>query len=80
MVTQKISLWGNSLGVRLPQSIVKQIGLEAGNTISISIEGNKIVLSPVRPTYSLQELLQDVSPDLQHQEVDWCEPEGDKVW
>lgn len=80
MVTQKISLWGNSLGVRLPQSIVKQIGLEAGNTISISTEGNKIVLSPVRPTYSLQELLQDVSPDLQHQEVDWGDPEGDEVW
>lgn len=80
MVTQKISLWGNSLGVRLPQSIVKQIGLEAGNTISISTEGNKIVLSPVRSTYSLQELLQDVTPDLQHQEVDWGEPEGDEVW
>ncbi len=80
MVTQKIALWGNSLGVRLPQAIVQEIGLRAGSTLSIVVEGNKIVLSPTSPKYSLQDLLKDVTSDQQHDEVDWGEPMGDETW
>jgi antitoxin MazE len=80
MATQKVALWGNSLGVRLPQSIVQQIGLRAGTTISISTEGDKIILSPTKPKYTLKELLKDVTPDQQHDEMDWGEPQGDEFW
>ena len=80
MITQKIALWGNSLGVRLPQSIVQQIGLKAGSVISISAEGDKIVLAPEGPKYTLQELLRDATPEQQHDEVDWGDPQGEEVW
>jgi antitoxin MazE len=80
MVTQKLSLWGNSLGVRLPQSIAQQIGLKAGSVISISTEGDKIILVPERAKYTLQELLKDVTPEQQHDEIDWGEPQGEEVW
>jgi antitoxin MazE len=80
MVTQKLVLWGNSLGVRLPQSIAQQIGLKAGSVISISTEGDKIVLVPERPKYTLQELLKDATPEQQHDEIDWGEPQGEEVW
>lgn len=80
MVSQKIALWGNSLGVRLPQSIAQQIGLKPGSVISISMEGDKIVLTPEKPKYSLQELLKDATPDQQHDEVDWGVPQGEEVW
>jgi antitoxin MazE len=80
MVTQKIALWGNSLGVRLPQAIVQQIGLKAGETVSISTEGDKIILSPAKAKYTLQELLKDATPDQQHGEVDWGEPQGAEFW
>lgn len=80
MATQKIALWGNSLGVRLPQAIVQEIGLKAGSIINIATEGNKIVLSAASPKYTLQELLKDAKPEQQHDEVDWGEPIGDEVW
>jgi antitoxin MazE len=80
MVTQKIAQWGNSLGVRLPQAIVQQIGLKAGTVITISTEGDKIVLSLAKPKYTLQELLKDVKPEQQHDEIDWGEPHGEEVW
>jgi antitoxin MazE len=80
MVTQKIAQWGNSLGVRLPQAIAQQIGLKAGTVITISTEGDKIVLSPAKPKYTLQELLKDVKPEQQHDEIDWGEPHGEEVW
>jgi antitoxin MazE len=80
MVTQKIAQWGNSLGVRLPQAIAQQIGLKAGTVITISTEGDKIVLSPAKPKYTLQELLKDVKSEQQHDEIDWGEPQGEEVW
>jgi antitoxin MazE len=70
MVTQKVSIWGNSLGIRLPQTILQQMGLKQGDLVAISTEGNKIILSPARPRYTLDELLKDVTPDRQHDEVD----------
>jgi antitoxin MazE len=80
IVTQKIAQWGNSLGVRLPQAIAQEIGLKAGTIISISTEGDKIILSPAKPKYTLQELLKNVTPEQQHDEVDWGEPQGEEVW
>ncbi|ALF54009.1 MazF family transcriptional regulator [Nostoc piscinale CENA21] len=71
MVTQKISIWGNSLGIRLPQTIIQQMGLKQGDLVAISTEGNKIILSPAKPKYTLDQLLQDITPDRQHDEVDW---------
>lgn len=80
MVTQKVSMWGNSLGIRLPQTIIQQMGLKQGDLVAISTEGNKIVLSPTRPKYTLDELLQNTTPDRQHAEVDWGEPVGEESW
>lgn len=80
MATQKIALWGNSLGVRLPQAIVQEIGLKVGSIITISTEGGKIVLSAASPKYTLQELLKDAISEQQHDEVAWGGPLGDEAW
>jgi antitoxin MazE len=80
MVTQKISIWGNSLGIRLPQTIIQQMGLKQGDLVTISTEGNKIILSPAKPRYTLDQLLQDVTPDRQHDEADWGQPVGEESW
>ncbi|MBW4602364.1 MAG: AbrB/MazE/SpoVT family DNA-binding domain-containing protein [Calothrix sp. FI2-JRJ7] len=52
MITQKVSLWGNSLEIKLPQSIIQQMGLKQGDLVGISTEENKIILSPARPRYT----------------------------
>ncbi|NES77023.1 MULTISPECIES: AbrB/MazE/SpoVT family DNA-binding domain-containing protein [Okeania] len=80
MVTRKVSIWGNSLGVILPQAIIQEVGLKEGTTVSISTEGNKIILSPTKPKYSLEELLKEATPDMQHDELDWGESMGAESW
>ena len=80
MVTQKVRMWGNSLGVRLPQIITNQLGLQEGASVDMSIEGHKIILSPTKPKYTLDELLKDVTPQMQHDELDWGEPIGEENW
>lgn len=79
MITQKISAWGNSLGVRLPQAIVQQVGWKEGAIVSITIKDNKVVLSTAKPTYTLDELLKNATPEMQHDEVDWGEL-GEESW
>jgi antitoxin MazE len=80
MVIQKVSVWGNSLGIRLPQTIIQQMGLNPGDLIAISIEGNRIILAPAKPRYTLDELLKDVTSEQQHDEMDWGEPVGEERW
>lgn len=79
MITQKISMWGNSLGVRLPQAIVQQIGWEEGALVTISIEDNRIILTSTKPKYTLEELLKNVTPEMQHDEIDFGELVGEEI-
>jgi antitoxin MazE len=80
MSTLKVSQWGNSLGIRLPQALVQQVGWKEGALVSITIEDNKLILSSAKPKYTLEELLKDAKPELQHDEIDWGEPVGEENW
>ncbi|MEB3174074.1 MAG: AbrB/MazE/SpoVT family DNA-binding domain-containing protein [Cyanobacteriota bacterium] len=80
MITQKIAKWGNSLGIRLPQPIIQQFGWKEGEQIAITVKDQQIILSPARPRYSLEELLQEARPDSQHPEADWGEAQGEEAW
>lgn len=79
-ITQKVCIWGNSLGVKLPQVITQQIKLQEGELINISVEDNKIILSPIKPKYTLDELLKNMTPEMQHDELDWGESVGEEIW
>ena len=80
MIEQKIGMWGNSLGIRLPKTITEQVDLQEGEIVCISIEGNNIILSPARPKYSLDDLLKDATPEMQHDELDWGQAIGEENW
>ncbi|MBF2055651.1 MAG: AbrB/MazE/SpoVT family DNA-binding domain-containing protein [Cyanobacterium sp. T60_A2020_053] len=80
MITQKITKWGNSLGIRIPQAITQQIKLTEGALLNISIEDNKIILTPTKPKYTLEELLKNSTAEMQHDELDWGEPVGEENW
>jgi antitoxin MazE len=80
MITQKVRAWGNSLGIRIPQAILQQIGITEGSTVSLSVEGNRVIISPTRLKYSLEDLLQNADPASQHNEVEWGDPVGEEQW
>ncbi|MDO8729493.1 MAG: AbrB/MazE/SpoVT family DNA-binding domain-containing protein [bacterium] len=45
----KLSKWGNSLGVRLPQYIAERTGLTSGDYLYITLRDNgEIVIKPVK--------------------------------
>jgi putative addiction module antidote len=43
-VERKIRRVGNSLGITLPSDMLKNIGIEEGDSVYVSSEGNKIVI------------------------------------
>jgi len=43
--------------ISLPKAIVKTLGLKVGSKLDLSIEDNKIVLTPQREDSNLEELL-----------------------
>ena len=43
--------------VSIPKAIVKTLGLEVGSKLELSLEDNKIILSPVKEELTLEALL-----------------------
>ncbi|WP_330203434.1 AbrB/MazE/SpoVT family DNA-binding domain-containing protein [Cyanobacterium sp. DS4] len=76
-----ISKWGNSLAVRIPKAIASQLQLTEGSEISIDVVEKNIIIKPThqRKKYTLEELLEGMTPEKQHNEVDWGEPVGEEV-
>ena len=74
----QVNQWGNSLAVRIPKSFAEHIHIKSGSEIEMNITDDSIVLS--KPTYSLDNLLNNVTPKNLHDETDWGTPQGNEVW
>lgn len=67
----QITKWGNSLGLRLPQALASQIGIAAGQRVEVVAEGNRLVIQPAPPTYKLEDLLTNMTPEAMADAFDW---------
>ncbi len=79
-MNSKLTRWGNSLGVRIPKQIAEKARLSEGDEIEISQEGNKVILTSRKKSYSLDELLEGMTEEHLHSEVDWGKSEGTEQW
>ncbi len=83
-MTTSVKKWGNSLAVRIPQTIAEQANLEEGAKVSFRIsEEGCVVLIPQRKRkkqYTLDELLEGVTPEHFEGEMDWGESRGEENW
>ncbi len=76
-----ITKWGNSLAIRIPRSVAEQVHITEGTAINFSVEGNSIVITPQkRKKYTLDELLEGMTPDKFHPELDSGNAVGNEDW
>jgi antitoxin MazE len=75
----KIARWGNSLGVRIPREIAGRVGLAEGASVEIETKNDRIVLTPARPRYRLEDLLAGMTPRKMHAAYDWGPDKGREV-
>lgn len=69
------------LSVTIPWTIAEALKLIPGSEVQLEIVNNEIVLKPQERTeYTLEELLEGVTPELIHGELDWGSPVGNEEW
>jgi len=77
----RVQKWGNSLAVRIPRSFAGEACIGQNSLVELSVEDGRIVLLPVvEPKVSLAQLLEGVTEENRHQEVDTGSAMGGEVW
>lgn len=74
----RVTKWGNSLGIRIPRPLAERTGLKEGTPIVFEVGDDAIVIR--RKRYSLEALVDQVTPENLHHEVDTGRPVGREVW
>ncbi len=81
---QTIQKWGNSLAVRIPKSLARELGLQQGSEVELSSEEGALVLKPrlkrVRRKYNLEEMLAGITDENTQPFIDLGSPVGKEVW
>ena len=74
----RVAQWGNSLAVRIPSSIAKEISVEAGAPIDMIVEDGALVMRPVHdiPHLDLDELISRITDGNRHPETGTGNPVG----
>jgi antitoxin MazE len=75
----KIQKWGNSLGVRIPKTVMEKVNLKENSEVEIESKNGTIVIFPATKKYSLDDLIDQITKSNLHS-VEAFKSEGDEVW
>ena len=76
-----VKKWGNSASVRIPVAVMQAARLELDQEVDVREEEGRIIIEPLGPQgFELFDLLEGISEDNLHGEVDFGEPVGREVW
>lgn len=77
----QIKKWGNSASVRIPSAIMASAVLEIDQEVDVRNEGGRIIIEPiVKPNFTLDSLLEQITPENLHEVFDWGKPAGRETW
>ncbi len=76
----RVQKWGNSLAVRIPKPFAEGAGLRPSSEVEVSLVKGEVRLSPVRPRWTLRQLLAGVTKRNLHAEVDSGQAIGREAW
>jgi antitoxin MazE len=80
-VKVQVKKWGNSASVRIPASVMAASKLSLDQVVDVREEDGRIVIEPLRaPTYDLDQLLDQMTPETFHEETDFGPPVGQEAW
>lgn len=76
----RIQKWGNSLALRIPKSFAAETQLTQDTLVDLTLQDGKLVITPLEPTVTLEQLLALVTPENQHGEQETGKAMGQEVW
>lgn len=66
------------MGIRIPNSFAKQVGIVGGTEIEMNLRADEIVI--FKPKITLDDLLKKVTKENLHKETDTGSPKGKEEW
>jgi antitoxin MazE len=74
-----IKKWGNSLGIRIPNLIIREFSLRDGSLVEIKDVGSEIIIKPKKKN-QLSEMLDAINEQNIHEAVATNGPVGKEIW
>jgi antitoxin MazE len=70
-----------NLTLSIPWTIANALNITPGTELQFQIVDGNILLKPqTHPEYTLDELLEGITPETIHSEIDWGNPIGNEHW
>lgn len=68
----QIGKWGNSLALRIPNSVAREAAVTEGKPVEISVDDGRIIITPIErePRFSLDDLVAGITRENRHEEID----------
>jgi antitoxin MazE len=79
-MTTTIQKWGNSLALRIPSAMARQIRVGEGDSVQLRVDRDSLRVRPTPPRYRLKDLVRRVTPRNRPGETNWGGPVGREVW
>lgn len=77
----QIQKWGNSLAIRIPKVYADELNWDQATPVQTTIiDGKLIIEAVVKPKYTLEYLLEGMTPDDEQNEFDTGPAVGNEVW
>jgi antitoxin MazE len=74
-----VKKWGNSLGIRIPNLIVRELSLKDGSFVDIKDKKGEIIIKP-KEKNTLSEIISKINEKNIHGEVETNGPVGNEIW
>ena len=77
----RLQKWGNSIGIRIPHSILKELNLRINDLINIEkVEDRVVITKQKQPKISLRERFAEYKGDNLSKDFSWDESRGKEIW
>jgi antitoxin MazE len=78
----RVQRWGNSLALRIPQAFGRELNLRPESSVEMTVDSGRLILVPIEDSSvpTLSELLDQVSEENKHTEVETGQPVGNETW
>ena len=65
----RFAKWGNSVALRIPSKVAEALGIAPGSVADLDLKRDKLIITPRRHAYSLDDLVSGITADNLHQEI-----------
>ena len=71
--------WGNSLALRIPRELAKDLGLDEGSPVEMRSDGRRITIVRAVERHTLADLVSRINDSNRHTEIT-TSPVGKEIW